>query len=207
MMKLRIDNGLVVGNTYDKYGTKNPVSRKLMDGFLASVKTLIETAGVFDIHEVGCGEGLLSHFMSSHGMTVRGTDVSGDIITDAKARYPNIHFEQKSIYDLEASHDSAELIVCCEVLEHLDDPEKALEILESLTTNYLLVSVPREPIWRALNMLRGKYWFSFGNTPGHLNHWSSQSFIAILETRFRVLKVRKPLPWTMALCTQKETAR
>jgi hypothetical protein len=42
---------------------------------------------------------------------------------------------------------------------------------------HLLVSVPREPLWRMLNMARGAYWPALGNTPGHLNHWSRRSFV------------------------------
>ena len=39
---------------------------------------------------------------------------------------------------------------------------------------HLLVSVPREPLWRALNVARGAYLRELGNTPGHVNHWSKR---------------------------------
>ena len=39
----------------------------------------------------------------------------------------------------------------------------------------LLVSVPREPLWRGLNMARGAYMRDLGNTPGHVNHWSKRA--------------------------------
>jgi hypothetical protein len=39
-----------------------------------------------------------------------------------------------------------------------------------------------------------------GNTPGHLNHWTRRGFVSFLESRFEVVSVRTPLPWTMALC-------
>jgi len=60
--------------------------------------------------------------------------------------------------------------------------------------------VPREPIWRILNIARGKYIGDLGNTPGHVNHWSRRGFIDLLSRRFDVVEVRSPLPWTMALC-------
>ena len=48
----------------------------------------------------------------------------------------------------------------------------SLAEIRRVTTSHALLSVPREPIWRMLNFLRGKYWSSGGNTPGHLQHWS-----------------------------------
>jgi hypothetical protein len=90
--------------------------------------------------------------------------------------------------------------VCCEVLEHLPDPACALALLARLAQPYLIVSVPREPLWRVLNLACGRYWTDFGNTPGHLQHWSARGFLALLEDHVEVREVRTPLPWTMALC-------
>ena len=64
---------------------------------------------------------------------------------------------------------------------------------------HLLVSVPREPLWRALNVARGAYLRDLGNTPGHVNHWSKRSFAALLARHGEVEQVRSPFPWTMLL--------
>jgi hypothetical protein len=64
---------------------------------------------------------------------------------------------------------------------------------------HLLVSVPREPLWRALNLARGAYVSHLGDTPGHLNHWSRRSFVRLLSRYGDLTEVRTPLPWTMAL--------
>ena len=101
---------------------------------------------------------------------------------------------------LEPGADAAELVVCCEVLEHVDDPVAGLETLAGLARPWLLVSVPREPLWRALNLARLKYVGELGNTPGHLNHWSRRGFLDFLAERVELVEVRSPLPWTMALC-------
>jgi len=73
-------------------------------------------------------------------------------------------------------------------------------VLAGLATPWAIVSVPREPLWRALNLARLKYVGALGNTAGHLNHWSRRSFVDFLERRFDVVEVRSPIPWTMALC-------
>ena len=102
-----------------------------------------------------------------------------------------------SIYDLApgclADHD---LTVCCEVLEHLEDPLEGLEALYRSRAPSLIVSVPREPLWRVMNMVRLRYWGALGNTPGHLNHWSARRFVDFAARRFHVEEVRQPLPWT-----------
>ena len=66
-------------------------------------------------------------------------------------------------------------------------------------SRHLLVSVPREPLWRALNVGRGAYVRQLGNTPGHVNHWSKAGFLRMLERHGDVLEARSPFPWTMVL--------
>jgi hypothetical protein len=63
----------------------------------------------------------------------------------------------------------------------------------------VLVSVPREPLWRGLNIARGAYLKDLGNTPGHLSHWSKRSFARLLARHGEIVELRSPLPWTMAL--------
>ena len=192
------------GNFYDKYGARNPLTRRLMANFLEAFDSLSAAAGVGAAYEAGCGEGQLSFRMARRGITVRASDISARLVQEAnrQAKVDGLpaRFECASIYDLAARHAESELVVCCEVLEHLDDPAAALRVLASLAQPYLLASVPREPLWRALNVARGAYWRRCGNTPGHVNHWSTSGFLRFLETRFEVVAVRTPLPWTMALC-------
>jgi hypothetical protein len=73
-------------------------------------------------------------------------------------------------------------------------------VLAALADPWLIVSVPREPLWRALNLARLRYVRALGNTPGHLSHWSRGGFLRLLESRLAVVEARSPLPWTMALC-------
>jgi hypothetical protein len=68
-----------------------------------------------------------------------------------------------------------------------------------VASRHLLVSVPREPLWRGLNMARGAYLKDLGNTPGHLNHWSKRAFVSLLSKHGTVVEARSPFPWTMLL--------
>ena len=117
----------------------------------------------------------------------------------AQQRESNVQFYVRNIYDLQSESDSADLVICCEVLEHLEDPAKALEKLSHVADKYLLLSVPNEPIWRILNVVRGAHLKRLGNTPGHLNHWSSKQFYQLAIRYMQIIEIKKPLPWTILL--------
>lgn len=196
------------GNYYDKYGTRNPIARALMRNFLSSFEELLDRCeGAATALEVGCGEGELSIRVARKGLRVSGFDIADEAVEEARRRTAAagvaVELRTDSIFNLDPARDGADLVVCCEVMEHLDHPEQALEKLHAVCRGHLIVSVPREPVWRMLNLARGKYIADLGNTPGHVQHWSRRGFLRLLDTRFDVQAVRSPLPWTMALCSPK----
>lgn len=207
LSKGRREDGIVVGNTYDKYGTRNPIARYLVNGFSRSLEALVERTGAGDIHEVGCGEGYWVLRWQRADRRVRGSDFSTQAIelarTNAREAGVDPELRVASIYDLSSPEDAAELVVCCEVMEHLEEPERALSVLAKLASPHLIVSVPREPGWSWMNLARGKYWRDFGNTPGHIQRWSKRRYLELLSKYVDIVEVRTPLPWTMALCRRR----
>lgn len=199
------DDGIVVGNLTDKYGSKNFLIRKIMYGFHAALSELLIKVSPETIYEAGCGEGYWIIEWALQGFNARGSDFSEKVIelarmnAIAKGLSPDM-FVVRDIYKLDPATDTADLIVCAEVLEHLEYPEEALRILQKITSGYIILSVPHEPIWRFLNILRLKYLGEFGNTPGHIQHWSRNSFVSMVERYFDVVEIRTPLPWIMILC-------
>lgn len=199
------DSGIVVGNVYDKYESRNPLVRKIMRGFSDALDDMVRQVAPKDIHELGCGEGHWVLDWRRQGMSARGSDFSEKIISLAQenaisAQLDASIFSVRNIYDVTREADSADLIVCCEVLEHMSDPLAGLQALQRITQSHIILTVPREPIWRALNMARGAYLKHLGNTPGHVQHWSTRGFVALVERHFDVVAVKTPLPWTMLLC-------
>jgi 2-polyprenyl-3-methyl-5-hydroxy-6-metoxy-1,4-benzoquinol methylase len=207
MVSLPADPALAGGNHYPKYTVRNPIARRLVDGFLAALADLAARSGARQIHEVGCGEGFLATMLAKRGLAVRGSDLSPAAVALARRRAADldlpVRFSVADLFHLSPEADGAELVVCCEVLEHLEDPERALGVLARLAQPHLIVSVPREPLWRLLNLARGCYWPALGNTPGHVRHWSARRFLVLLEAQLEVREVRLPLPWTMALCRRR----
>ncbi|CFQ31115.1 class I SAM-dependent methyltransferase [Yersinia bercovieri] len=199
------EDGIVTGNAYDKYGSANPIVKIMMKGFESALLDFVAKVNPINIHEIGCGEGHWVLRWNEQRIKVRGSDFSNHVIELAgenakKTGVTDDLFEVKSIYDLDEKNDTADLIVCCEVLEHLEDPKAALQVLQKIVGRHIIVSVPREPLWCALNLTRGKYIRNWGNTPGHLQHWSKKSFIKLISKYFDIIEIKSPLPWTMLLC-------
>ena len=200
------EEGVVIGNTFDKYQSDNPIVRWIMQGFESKLAELVRIANPSSVHEVGCGEGYWVLRWLEEGLNVIGSDFSGAVIELAginasERNLPAKNFKQKSVYDLQFHADSADLIVCCEVLEHLEQPVEALCVLQKIASKHAIFSVPREPVWSVMNMARGKYWSELGNTPGHIHRWSQSDFIKLVSNYFVVEQVHAPIPWTMLLCS------
>jgi SAM-dependent methyltransferase len=196
-------DGIVTGNTFDKYGSSNPLVRRLMERFERTAVELLEPTRPGSVLDVGCGEGVLVERWARRLPAARlvGVDLEEPSIQQGWSEHvaPNLEYRVVEGPGLPFADDEFELASAMEVLEHLPDPEQMLAEMSRCASRYLLVSVPREPMWRMLNMARGAYWSSLGNTPGHLNHWSARSLRALLSGYGEVVEVRSPFPWTMVL--------
>ena len=191
------------GNTFDKYGSTNPVVRRLMTGFHRALDELWERAAPESILDVGCGEGVLTHEWAERlgdGRIV-GIDLEDPKLRAewAGRRRPNHEYRAEDATSLSFADDEFDMASAIEVLEHVPDPEHTVAEMARVADRHLVVSVPREPLWRALNLARGAYVRDLGNTPGHLNHWSRRSFVALLSRHGEVVEARSPFPWTMLL--------
>ncbi len=196
-------DGIVTGNTYDKYGSTNPVVKRLMAGFEAALDELFTRAAPASVLDVGCGEGVLAQRWALARPEARlvGLDLEEPSIQQGWAAHqaPNLEYRVMPAENLPFADGEFELASAIEVLEHVPDPEHTVAEMARCASRHLLVSVPREPLWRMLNMARGAYWTDLGNTPGHLNHWSRRSFVRLLSSHGEVIEVRSPFPWTMLL--------
>ncbi len=191
------------GNVYDKYGSRNPVVRALMAGFFRDLDALLARAAPRTVIEAGCGEGVLSARLAPALDSLHAFDIDAACVAAARVRLESFP-ATRAVFQGDLTGPlpdlpAADLVLCCEVLEHVADPNAALRRLGTLTRRHIIVSVPREPLWRALNMARLKYLRHLGNTPGHVQHWSAQGFRALVGRPFRILEVRQPPPWTMIL--------
>ncbi len=191
------------GNTFDKYGSTNPVVRRLMTGFESTLEELWQKAAPTSILDVGCGEGVLTEQWADKLGSGRivGIDLDDPKLKAEwdKRRRANLEYRVEDATHLSFADDEFDMATAIEVLEHVPDPERTVSEMARVAKRWVLVSVPREPLWRGLNMARGAYIKDLGNTPGHVNHWSKRSFKQMLARYGTVDEVRSPFPWTMVL--------
>ena len=185
-----------------KYEKEGRIGSLLVDSFYSSVTALLapRLGGARTLLEVGCGAGYsterLAPFVPA-GCEFLACDVGPSLVSAAKIRNPGVSLSRQSVYSLALPDKSVDVVVMLEVMEHLDEPTRALAELDRVARRHVIVSTPREPIWRALNFMRGKYMRDLGNTPGHVQHWSSGGLQRFMRTRFDVQDMRQPLPWTI----------
>jgi SAM-dependent methyltransferase len=191
----------VPGNHYDKHGSSNPVVRRLMDRFH---DRLLELGGSVDhrtVLDVGCGEGRTTAILEGGLGPERlvGCDLEVSAVSEGPINTDRALFFAGSVYTLPFESKSFDLVVATEVLEHLDDPRRALMELARVAGSGVLVTVPNEPWWRFGNMARGAYLRHLGNTPGHVQHWTTHQFRRFLGAGFPHVEVVTATMWNMAL--------
>jgi 2-polyprenyl-3-methyl-5-hydroxy-6-metoxy-1,4-benzoquinol methylase len=196
--------GTVTGNTYDKYGSQNPVVKRLMANFEGTLEELFVRAAPSSLLDVGCGEGVLTAKWARRiegrvvGIDLDDPDLHAEWQQDDR-QAPNLEYRVMKAENLPFADDEFDVATAIEVLEHVPDPAHTVAEMARVARGHLLVSVPREPLWRGLNMARGAYLKDLGNTPGHVNHWSKRSFVQLLSGVGDVIEARSPFPWTMLL--------
>ncbi len=197
------DAGVPTGNAFDKYGSRNPLFRRLMSGFDRALSELFEAAAPRCVLDVGCGEGVITYRWAEQlgDGAVVGIDLPDRALESewAMRQRPNLRFAALSGQELPFADGEFDLVSGIELLEHVSEPERMLKEMARTAARHLLISVPREPLWRALNLARGAYATQLGNTPGHVNHFSSAEIVSLARRFGDVVALRRPLPWTMLL--------
>ena len=191
----------------DKYAIREPISKLLVRRFFSSLQDMLDiTDG--SMLDVGAGEGDAYQFLSPQ-TTARGVtamEINPACFARMAKIAPTLTPIEGTIYKIPFEDKSFDTVLCSEVLEHLEDPDKGLQELLRVSRKWVVISVPREPIWRILNMTRGAYWSALGNTPGHIQHWSKRGLIRWVGQYAEIKAVRSPLPWTIILARPRDAA-
>lgn len=198
---------VVIGNHVNKYLSENPAVRWLTERFVERLDKMSEGMGADpqpprNPLEVGAGEGVISEKLHRRYGTCVGIDLPDEGLREHWRERPGPHYLHADAERLPFHDKQFDLVVCVEVLEHLRDPDAGLRELARVTSRHLLLSVPREPLFRGSNLLTGRYLKDFGNTPGHLNHWSRKSFERFVGQVAEVRAVATPYPWTILWATR-----
>jgi ubiquinone/menaquinone biosynthesis C-methylase UbiE len=196
--EIPINENFQSGN-YKKYNSKNPLMGMVISNFIENLKAAVTPLeNINKVIDIGCGEGFIINCLDFPDIT--GVDISKSALKLARDKNLNSNLCAGSVYELSFKNDSFDLAIATEVLEHLEEPERAIQEIRRVSRNYCVFSVPNEPYFRIMNFLRGKNLTRFGNDIEHVQNWSSEEFVKLLRKYFKILETRKPFPWTMVLC-------
>jgi len=198
MSRLTTDN-------YRKHTHQNPIQKFLIERFYGEFIKDIKDLKPKSILDVGCGEGFTLERLRKQkiGVKLEGIDYLKTAIDIGRKIHPELTLRQGTAYALPYRDNSFDVVICSEVLEHLEFPDKALEELQRVTKKYAVLSVPNEPIFMISNFLRGKNWSRFGNDIEHINHWSTETFKKFVEAAMTVIDVKRPFPWTLLIAEKR----
>ncbi len=185
-----------------KYRSRNPAKRWMMRRFAERLHALFEKAAPeASVAEIGCGEGFLTGFLSERHPQLEFTalDQSEKDLQGLARKFPRVRTIPGDIYDLAGLGAGYSLTICAEVLEHLEEPERALEQIAGLGSHRSIFTVPNEPWFMLTNLAAGNNVTRLGNDPEHINHFTPRSFRKLLEPRFEVLELTTSYPWILAL--------
>jgi ubiquinone/menaquinone biosynthesis C-methylase UbiE len=199
--------GVVIGNHTQKYTARNPAIRLLTERWVANLDRVFgqvsrdQNGRPAQALEVGCGEGVIAAKLHHRFGEVVALDLPDAGLRADWRGYQGPRFLHASAHELPFADDRFDVVVAAEVLEHLPDPVRGLNEMARVGRRHLVLSVPREPIFRSCNLVAGRYVRDLGNTPGHLNHWSKRGFVRFVSQVAEVRDVSSPFPWTTVWAT------
>ena len=130
------------GNTYDKYGSTNPVVRRLMAGFERDMQELLARATPSSIVDVGCGEGVLTEQWAQRFPHARlvGIDLDDPKLRAEwdRRRRDNLEYRVEEATSLSFADDEFDVATAIEVLEHVPEPEATLSEMARVAERFLL---------------------------------------------------------------------
>lgn len=145
------------------------------------IVSMIKNLQYESVLDAGCAQPYLLEFFVQTGKKGYGCDISDKVIEKNRARLPNCKFES---FDLSAKTYPAgqkfDLIICSEVLEHIENWRSALNNLMQMTNKYILITVPSGNI---------RY---IDKKVGHIHHFRTEELIDEFSKHgFSIVTIKK----------------
>jgi len=151
---------------------------------------------VNSVLDVGCGDGYLCNELSKKGIgKVEGIDISLNRVKRASELYKGCKFKEADICNIPYPDNFFDLVTCTEVLEHVDNIEKAIEELKRVSKRYIIATVPNGwPIQKVVcpHCLK-EYFFD-----GHIHYFDRQRLTSLFKA-MKVIRLRESYKLSLSL--------
>lgn len=191
----------ILGNYYNKYTSNNFFSKLFIRKYRIAFQNYLKLLDVNNVLEVGSGEGYLLRYVKEINpiLNLYASDIDWKFVKTSRQNFSKAHWTVCLGEALPFDSQTFDLVLACEVLEHVSMPSIFLEELRRVGKKWLIASVPNEPWWRLLNIARLKYIKNFGNTPGHVQHWNISDFSKLITNYIEPYEIRSVFPWIFAI--------
>lgn len=151
-----------------------------------------------EVVDAGCGVGYGARICAQAGAaSVLGFDASAEAIADAQAAaqaWPDrpaadrVRYEVRDLLDCDLPTASCDVAMCFEAIEHVADPERALDELHRVVRRggLLLVSSPNPGVYP-------------GGNPHHVRELAPERLRELLKARFRNVRLFPQHAWAASL--------
>ena len=155
----------------------NPLVKHLMGRLFGAVSRRVGAFAPQSLLDAGCGEG---HALEELAPLIPGRyvgiDFNPECVRYCREKYPDRTFSHASVTALPFGDQEFDVVLCMEVLEHLENPTRGIHEIARVAKHGVVLSVPFEPVFQLGNAARGKYKATWGNHPEHIQHWGRRSF-------------------------------
>lgn len=151
---------------------------------------LVSRQALRRVLDVGCGPATkLNRMIAPLAETVVGVDQASAIEYCQKTHQHGAYFVDDFAHPTFEDREPFDLIICCDVVEHLEDPDSLLGYLRSFgnSSSLYLISTP------AREKLRGEN-VRFSANPAHVREWSTNEFLWYLAQHGFVVRESRLLP-------------
>lgn len=185
----------------DKFERDQGIEARLVARFRVRLEREVIALAPATLLDAGCGEGVVTGWLAAAlpEASITGADGRADALDDLRRRAPGVRAVQADLYDLPFAAGEFDVVVCTEVLEHLERPRDALRELARVARRHVVITVPHEPFFRGGNLARGRYVGRLGSTPGHLNTWGRRGFTRLLRAEVADVRWFSAFPWQAAV--------
>lgn len=144
------------------------------------------------IVDIGCGRGYVDYLLVKKGWCVTAVDISREALDSFKDISDKYHIKQINMSLFNLTPLNCDLVLCQEVLEHIDNYQDAIEKIYKLIESgvYGLFSVPYKENLNA-KLITDPVSGKLVHKNGHLHSFNENNFVeSFIKVGFSVLKIK-----------------